>query len=102
MARDVIVSHGYIEASDGRDVMIEKLARLDQRPKCQVPSCHKNWVVLDDLRNRTAMRRAHYARDHQNAPILRNFSRRLHEIFAMYPLLVATNASEPPRVRVFT
>ena len=95
LAHDVIVSHGYIEESDSRDVKIEKLARLDQRPTCQVNSCHKNWVVLDDLRNRTAMRRAYYARDRRNAPILRDFSRRLREIFAMYPLLVATNASEP-------
>ena len=102
LAHDVIVSHGYIEESDSRDVKIEKLARLDQRPSCLVLSCHKNWLVLDDLRNRTAMRRAYYARDRRNAPILRDFSRRLREIFAMYPLLVATNASEPPRVRVFT
>ena len=95
LAHDVIVSHGYIEESDSRDVKIEKLARLDQRPTCQVNSCHKNWVVLDDLRNRTAMRRAYYARDRRNAPILRDFSRRLREIFAMYPALVVTNASEP-------
>jgi hypothetical protein len=88
LAMQTITSHGYIKATDSRAEMIQKLKRLDDRPACRVNSCHKNWIVLDDLQNQTKMRSAHYASNGKARPVLHEWRDYLREIFLVYPSLL--------------
>jgi hypothetical protein len=88
LAMQTILSHGYIKATDSRAEMIRKLKRLDARPACRLNSCHKNWIVLDDLRNHTKMRSAHYASNGKARPVLHEWRDYLREIFLVYPSLL--------------
>ena len=88
LAMQTIISHGFIQATDSRAEMIQKLKLLDERPACGVVSCHKNWVVLDDLQNHTKMRSAHYASNGNARPVLHEWRGYLREIFLAYPSLL--------------
>ena len=88
LATQTIISHGYIDATDSSAEMIQKLKPFDKRPECTVASCHKNWIVLDDLQNRTKMRSAYYASNGKARPVLQQWRDYLREIFRMYPSLL--------------
>ena len=88
LATQTIRSHGYIDATDSSAEMIQKLKLFDKRPNCTMHSCHKNWIVLDDLQNRTKMRSAYYASNGKARPVLHEWRDYLREIFRMYPSLL--------------
>jgi len=87
MARQVIISHGYINEDDERDTVIQKLEALDKRPVCGMISCHKNWIVLDDLKKGDAMRAQYYKENENYPPALVDFRDRLYEIFGNYSVM---------------
>jgi hypothetical protein len=88
LAFQTIVSHGYIRATDSRTQMIEKLTLLDHRPRCTGSSCHKNWIVLDDLRDHNKTLTDYLARIGTAPPTLHDLRDYLREIFPMYPSLL--------------
>ena len=88
VATQTIESHGYINASDSMEEMIEKLKTLDQRPECRIASCHKVWVVLDDLTKHNEMRTQFNAEPKEWPTNLVHFRDYLHKIFAKYPSVV--------------
>lgn len=88
VATQTIESHGYINASDSKEEMIEKLKKLDQRPRCGFNSCHKAWVVLDDLTKHNETRTRFYAEPKEWPTNLVHFQDYLHKIFAKYPSVV--------------
>mmetsp|Transcript_70777 Transcript_70777/g.133251 ORF Transcript_70777/g.133251 Transcript_70777/m.133251 type:complete len:81 (+) Transcript_70777:382-624(+) len=67
---------------------ISKLAKLDLRPKCDMASCHKNWIVLDDLRDHEKMRSQFYEAYGSYPSALREYRDYLREIFPLYPSLL--------------
>ena len=85
MARQAIISHGYINADDVRDTAIQKLEALDMRPKCKMDSCHKIWIVLDDLKKGDAMRAQYYKEKYP--PALVDFRDSLNEISGSYSVV---------------
>ena len=68
--------------------MIEKLTKMDQRRECGFSSCHKVWIVLDDLTKHNETRRQFYAEAREWPTNLVHFRDYLHKIFAKYPSVV--------------
>lgn len=88
VATQTIESHGYINLSDSKEEMIEKLKKLDQRPECGISSRHKAWVILDDLTKHNETRTQFYADSKEWPTNLVHFRDYLHKIFAKYPSVV--------------
>ena len=68
---------------------ISTLAKHDQRPDCGWVSCHKGWVVLDDLRDHEKVKKEFYKEfntaDGQYPAMLAEYRDYLREIFQLYP-----------------
>lgn len=61
--RKALLSHGYINADDSKEVQLEKCNGLTERAmKCRMPSCHKILDYLAHLKDPIAHRAAYESR----------------------------------------
>lgn len=91
LATQAIIGHGYISVTDSRAQRLEKLSRFPARPSCTVSSCHKLWILLDDLLDRNNTRDAYLANIGTTPPTLRHWRDYLREIYKTYPYLLSSD-----------
>lgn len=89
IATQTLISHAYIKASMNVSTKISILAKRDRRPACNMASCHKGWVALDDLRDHEKAKKEFYKEfntaDGQYPAMLAEYRDYLREIFQLYP-----------------
>ncbi|EWM20265.1 Protein of unknown function DUF288 [Nannochloropsis gaditana] len=88
VATQTLMGHGYVNATDSKEEMINKLKKLDERPKCGQISCHKVSMVLDTLTNYEETRRQYHEKSKAWPTNLIGFREHLRKIFARYPSIV--------------
>jgi len=115
IATQTCIGHGYIAEGDSKAIMLQKIAELmppSDRTGCPIDSCHKVWIVYDDLLNRTAERAQYYEKyvlekeKKNHGKILRGWRSELEKTVAKYPRLaapnLATGASNSATGRLFS
>lgn len=77
-----------MKATDSKEEMIDKLKKLDERPSCLRPPCHKIPIVLDALMKYEETQQKCYKKSKAWPRNLRVFREYLGKIFAKYPSIV--------------
>ena len=85
----VAVSHGYLADGDSKVVMRQKISELmktmpvnpetGQRP-CPMTSCHKVWIIHDDLVNRAFCKSEYHKPFKSATPILLGWHQQLQKV----------------------
>jgi len=88
IATQTLLGHDYVKATDSKEEMIDKLKKLDDRPSCLRPSCHKIPIVLDALMKYEETQQKFYEKSKAWPRNLRVFREHLGKIFAKYPSIV--------------
>ena len=83
------IGHGFIAEGDSKGVMLQKTSKLmEQMPRdvvtnlraCAMASCHKVWILYDDLVNHEAIKAQYYENSESAMPILRGWEGRLAKL----------------------